>query len=69
MRIAILALARKLAQLVYRVMRRGQDYVDAGEQAYDRQFEARPLAGLWETARSLGYSLTQGPAKTTSATG
>jgi transposase len=59
--VAVFAIARKLAQLVYRMMRYGQDYVDAGEKAYELQFEARRLAGLKETARAMGYSLTKEP--------
>jgi transposase len=61
--VAVFAIARRLAQLVYRMMRYGQDYIDVGEQAYDRQFEARRLAGLKEAARSMGYSLTAAPAQ------
>jgi transposase len=60
--VAVFATARKLAQLVYRMLRYGQDYVDTGDQAYDRLFEARRLAGLKEAARTLGYSLTPDPA-------
>ena len=56
--VAVFAVARRLAQLVYRMMRYGQDYADVGEEAYERRFEARRLAGLKEAARSLGYSLT-----------
>ena len=56
--VAVFAVARRLAQLVYRMMRYGQDYIDVGEQAYERQFQARRLAGLKEAARAMGYSLT-----------
>lgn len=59
--VAVFATARRLAQLVYRMMRYGQDYIDIGEQTYDRQFEARRLAGLKEAARSMGYSLMPQP--------
>jgi transposase len=55
--LAVFAMARRLAQLVYRMLRYGQDYVDAGEQAYELKFRARRLAGLKEAARSLGYVL------------
>lgn len=67
--VAIFAIARKLAQLVYRMLRYGQDYVDVGDQAYDRQFEARRLASLKEAARAFGYSLSPQPAQATSASG
>lgn len=59
--VAVFALARKLAQLVYRMLRHGQDYVDIGDKAYEAQYQLRRLAGLKEAARSLGYTLTQQP--------
>jgi transposase len=67
--IAVFAMARKLAQLVYRMLRYSQDYVDAGEVAYESRFQARRLAGLKEAARSMGYSLTSDPAKTVAPAG
>lgn len=57
--VAVFAIARRLAQLVYRMLRYGGDYVDIGEKAYEEQFQARRLAALKETARSLGFTLTQ----------
>ena len=39
--VAVFAIARKLAILVYRMLRYGQDYVDIGEQAYEAQFQHR----------------------------
>lgn len=57
--VAVFAIARKLAQLIYRMLRYGQDYVDIGEKACEAQFEARRLASLKEAARGLGYSLVQ----------
>jgi transposase len=59
--VAVFATARKLSQLIYRMLRYGQDYVDIGEKAYEAQFEARRLASLKEAARGLGYSLVQEP--------
>jgi transposase len=55
--VAVFASARKLAQLIYRMLRFGQDYVDIGEQAYERQFQLRRLASLNESAKSLGFHL------------
>jgi len=60
-KVAIFATARKLAELVYRMLRYGQDYIDVGEVAYELKFQARRIASLKEAARSLGYSLTQTP--------
>jgi len=55
--VAVFATARKLAQLIYRMLRYGQDYVDIGEKAYEHQFQLRRLAAIKETAKSLGYTL------------
>jgi transposase len=55
--IAVFAIARKLAQLVYRMLRYGQDYVDIGEIAYEQRFQVRRLASITEAARDLGYAL------------
>jgi len=60
--VAVFAIARKLAQLVYRMLRYGQDYVDVGEKAYEFKFQVRRLAGLKEAARALGYALIKEPA-------
>jgi transposase len=59
--VAVFAIARKLSQLIYRMLRHGQDYVDIGEKAYEAQFEARRLASLKEAARGLGFTLIQEP--------
>lgn len=56
--VALFAMARKLAQLVYRMLRHGQDYVDIGQAAYEARTQARRLAGLRAAAKSLGYELT-----------
>lgn len=55
--VAVFATARRLARLIYRMLRYGHNYVDIGEQAYDHQFQIRRLAALTETAKSLGYTL------------
>jgi len=59
--VAVFATARRLAQLVYRMLRYGQDYVDVGEKAYELQFQVRRLAGIKEAARALGYTLIKEP--------
>jgi len=55
--VAVFATARQLAQLIYRMLRYGHDYVDIGEQAYHQRFLVRRFAALTESARSLGYTL------------
>jgi len=57
--VAVFATARKLGQLVYRMLCHGQDYVDVGEAEYEAQFRIRRLAGIQEAARSLGYKLIE----------
>ena len=56
-RVAVFATARKLAQLVYRMLRWGQDYVDIGDKAYELRFRQERIAGMKRTAESLGYEL------------
>lgn len=61
MKTAIFATARKLAVLVYRMLRWGQDYVDEGEAAYEERYRQRTLAHLQTTAKELGYQLIAAP--------
>jgi hypothetical protein len=65
--VAILATARKLAQLVYRTLRYGHEYVDAGEQAAEAAFEGRRLAALQHAAQARGFALVPIPAAQTTA--
>lgn len=55
--IAIFATARKLAQLIFRMLRYGQDYVDEGAAAYEARFHEQRLRTLTQTAQQLGYKL------------
>lgn len=55
--VAVFATARKLAQLVYRMLRYGMSYVDVGAAAYEDRFRDRQLHGLRTSANSLGYDL------------
>ena len=41
------------------MLRFGQDYVDVGEHAYERQFQLRRVASITEAARSLGFTLVE----------
>ena len=56
--VGIFAVARKLAILVYRMLRYGQDYVDIGQRAYDALFQVRRLKALADSAKSMGFVLT-----------
>jgi len=55
--VSIFAVARKLATLIYRMLRFGQDYVDIGERAYQAQFQARRLKALADSAKTMGFQL------------
>jgi transposase len=55
--VAVFAIARKLAQFIYRMLQRGQDYVDVGEAAYEERYRQRRLESLKENARTMGYEL------------
>ena len=56
-RVAVFATARKLAHLVYRMLRWGQDYVDIGEHAYELRFRQARIEGMRKAADALGYEL------------
>jgi transposase len=59
--VAVFATARKLAVLIYRMLRFGQEYVDIGEKAYDDKFHVRRLAALNQNAKALGFTLVRDP--------
>jgi transposase len=52
--VAVFALARKLAVLVYRLLRYGQAYVDEGIQAYEARFKAARLRTCKQIAKDFG---------------
>src|SRR5205085_9345058 len=58
---AITAMAHKLARLVYRMLKYGQDYVDKGMQYYEQRYREQQIAFLQKRALSLGLQLTQLP--------
>jgi transposase len=55
--IAVFATARKLAILIYRLLRWGQTYVDEGAEAYEDRYRQRRIGHLTATAKQLGYQL------------
>jgi transposase len=55
--VAVFAIARKLAQFVYRMLRYGHDYIDIGEDAYEQRSRNRRFLGLNAAAKALGYDL------------
>ena len=56
--VAVFATARKLAKLIYRLIRWGQPYVDAGAAAYEKRHQEARIKSLTAAAKNLGYQLT-----------
>ena len=54
---AITATAHKLARLIYALLKYGQEYVQAGQDAYEKQFQTRKLSALLNNAKSMGFKL------------
>lgn len=59
--IAVFATARKLAQLIYRLLRWGQPYVDEGVEAYEKRYQQGRVKRLTAAANDLGYQLMPRP--------
>jgi len=59
--VAVFATARKLATLIYRLLRWGQPYVDEGAEAYEKRYQEGRIKSLTATAKALGYQLTPKP--------
>ena len=57
--VAVFATARKLATLIFRLLRWGQPYVDEGAAAYENRYQQARLTRLTAVARNLGYELTK----------
>jgi len=55
--VAITATAHKLARLIYRTLKYGQEYVDTGGDSYEAKYKAMLLKSLQRRAKSLGYQL------------
>ena len=55
--VAVFATARKLATLIYRLLRWGQQYVDEGAEAYERRYQEARITALKAKAREFGYEL------------
>ena len=54
---AITATAHKLARLLYRMIKFGTEYVDQGQEYYERRYRTRVLSSLTRRAHELGYTL------------
>ena len=58
---AITATAHKLARLIYTMLRDGEEYVDAGAEYYEKQYQDRALRAAKRRAAQLGYQLVPLP--------
>jgi transposase len=56
---AITATARKLAVIIYNMLKYGKVYVDRGAQYYEEQYRAAMLKNLKRRAKQLGYELVE----------
>ena len=55
--VAVFATARKLAQLIYRLIRYGQAYVDTGSEFYEARFTQRRLATYTKALKEMGFKI------------
>jgi hypothetical protein len=56
--VAVFATARKLATLIYRLLRWGHPYMDEGVEAYEKRYRQQRVKSLTAKAKDLGYELT-----------
>lgn len=56
---AVTAMARKLACLFYRLIRRGQQYVDKGAQYYESRYQQQQIRAVIRRAKQLGLQVIQ----------
>ena len=54
---AITATAHKLARIIYRLLKHGDEYVDKGQHHLEQQHRQRSLKSLVKHAKELGYTL------------
>lgn len=55
--VAVFASARKLATLIYRLLRWGQPYVDEGVEAFEKRYQETRFKRMKAQAKELGYEL------------
>ena len=60
---AITATAHKLARLIYSMLRNGTEYVDVGQDYYERAYKERVVRNLTRRAKELGFVLVPEPAE------
>lgn len=62
--VAVFATARKLATLIFRLLRWGQPYVDQGAAAYEKRYQQSRIQRLIRTAQQLGLQVVVSPETT-----
>ena len=55
--VAVFATARKLAQIIYRLVCYGQAYIDIGAQASENRFNSRRLIHFTKALKDMGYKI------------
>jgi transposase len=58
---AITATAHKLARIFYHLWTTGENFIDAGADAYEQQYQQRVLKHLKQRARQMGFDLVPEP--------
>ena len=61
--VAVFATARKLATLIYRMLRWGQPYVDEGAAAFENRYRQNRVKSLTAAADDLGFEMTPKPSQ------
>lgn len=56
---AVTATAHKIARIYYNMLRYGKDYIDQGQDYYDRHYRDRIIKGLQKKAAAMGYQLVE----------
>jgi transposase len=54
---AVTATAHKMAQQIYHMLKEGQEYVEIGQEYYEKQYKKRLIRGIERRAKELGYKL------------
>jgi transposase len=61
---AVTATAHKLARLIYSMLRYGTEYVEVGQDYYERQYQERVVRTLTRRAKELGFVLVPNDTET-----
>jgi transposase len=51
-------MAHRLARLVYRLLKYGQQYIDKGAQYYEQRYRNQQIQSLHKMAVKLGFQIT-----------